>query len=54
MADAEDEHFDYWWMEDCIVGGIDWDNWNVGNPVIDDFPDPEGIEISELAKKIAG
>ena len=51
MADAEDKNFDYWWMEGCIVGGIDWDNWWIETT---DYPGPEGIEISELAKKIAG
>ena len=38
-------------MEGCIVGGIDWDNWWIETT---DYPGPEGIEISELAKKIAG
>ena len=52
MADAEDKNFDYWWMEGCIVGGIDWDN--LLSFEIPDYPGPEGIEISELAKKIAG
>ena len=51
MADAEDEDFDYWWMEDCIVGGIDWDNWGINQT---DYSGPEGIEISDVAKKIAG
>jgi len=51
LADAEDEDFDYWWMEGCIVGGIDWDNFFPPKP---DYPDPESIEYSELAKKIAG
>jgi len=53
LADAGDEDFDYWWMEHCIVFGIDWD-WNFYNPIIYELPDPESIEISELAKKIAG